>query len=126
VDQVARLRLAKVLKKARGTLSQHKFAEQLGVSQTSIQRWEKGKGTVTLENLERLAYCCGYRPEELIALVYGRELQTRPLEAIVQDMPIEMLSFVLAAASHRLRELTAAEHVPEIASAEIELTESKD
>lgn len=108
MDQNSRLRLAKVVRGARGELSQREFAKALGVGQTSIQRWEKthSQSQLTVDSLEKLAASIEMHPEELAAYLYGRELRSRSLEEVIENMPKSRMPAVLKAVSQRLRELT--------------------
>jgi transcriptional regulator with XRE-family HTH domain len=128
VDQSSRLRLAKVVKEARGSFSQREFAEQLGVGQTSIQRWEKAdsQGQLTLESLEKLAARVEMNPEALVAYLYGRELRTRSLEEVIEKMPQTLLPLVLRAVSQRLRELTTQRNGAVKETAPMEMPASMD
>ena len=60
LDQLSELR------KKRG-LTQAGLAEQVGVEQPTIQRWEKGKREPNLEQLTRLADILGVEPGDLLA-----------------------------------------------------------
>lgn len=126
MEQSSRLRLAKVVREARGQLSQREFAEQLGVSQTSIQRWEKGdiKGQLSLASLEKLAEQVGMHPEALVAYLYGRELRKRSPEEVIEKMPQSLLPLVLNAVSQRLRELTVQQNGAVEGASEGDLTSS--
>ena len=56
----------------RGDQSQREFARRLGVAQSTVQAWENGRNTPSLENLEKLATMRGQLPEEFTAFLYGR------------------------------------------------------
>lgn len=56
----------KTLRKKRG-LTQGNLAERVGVEQPTIQRWESGKQSPSLEDLDRLASALGVHPGELFA-----------------------------------------------------------
>jgi transcriptional regulator with XRE-family HTH domain len=73
VDESVLQRLAAAVLEARGDLSQRKFANLLGVSQSTIQSWENGRNTPNLENLERLARIRSQLPEDLVGYLYGRD-----------------------------------------------------
>ena len=51
--------------------SQEELAERVDVSPKSIGTWESGKGSLKMENAERLADCLGVSIEDLF---YGRDL----------------------------------------------------
>lgn len=54
-----------VLRKRRG-LTQAQLAEQLGVEQPTVQRWEKGKREPDLTQLMKIAFILGVEPAALI------------------------------------------------------------
>lgn len=70
----------KVLRKARG-LSQSDLAKIIGVSQQTIDRWEKGASAPSPENLSKL--------EQLFYLQQPSKLGVRPLV----DLPVGILSY---------------------------------
>lgn len=73
VDEAVLKRLAKAVLEARGGRSQREFAELLDVAQSTVQSWENGKNTPSLENMEKIARIRGQLPEEFVAYLYGRE-----------------------------------------------------
>ena len=54
VDMTLARRLADNIKKRRGTMSQHAFANKLGVSRVTITRIENEMQNVTLKTLQQL------------------------------------------------------------------------
>jgi transcriptional regulator with XRE-family HTH domain len=74
VDLESLRRFARVVSDLRGDRSQKTLAELLGVAQSSIAGWENARNTPSLDNLERIAQMREMSPEELLALLYGREL----------------------------------------------------
>lgn len=54
----------RALREARG-LSQNDLAEALGINQSTVSNWERGKIEPTLFNVRRLANILGVEPGEL-------------------------------------------------------------
>jgi transcriptional regulator with XRE-family HTH domain len=73
VDEAVLKRLSKAVLEARGDRSQREFAELLDVAQSTVQSWENGKNTPSLENMEKIARIRGQLPEEFVAYLYGRQ-----------------------------------------------------
>ncbi len=65
VDVSPRERLANLLKELRGERSQRSFAKLFGVSNQTVQNWEKQRAWPDDENLERLAKLKGWTLEQL-------------------------------------------------------------
>ena len=75
-NDLARQRLATVIRELRGERSQKEFSSILDVSQSTITNWESGRGgTPNLDNLEKIAKEKGQYPEVLLAELYGREVR---------------------------------------------------
>ena len=75
-NDLARQRLAIVIRELRGERSQKEFSSILDVSQSTITNWESGRGgTPNLDNLEKIAKEKGQYPEVLLAELYGREVR---------------------------------------------------
>lgn len=67
-------RIADLVVKARGEMSQNKFAELLGVASGTLQAWELGKSEPKLDHLETIASAAGYKVEDVIAYISGEQL----------------------------------------------------
>jgi transcriptional regulator with XRE-family HTH domain len=95
VDIEDRERLAAFVRLCRGNRSQADLAYELGVGQTTIGEWERGR-TPSLENFERIALKLGIPPEQLLAQVYGREYGTSlPLLDQVRAAPDDVKADIL-------------------------------
>lgn len=77
MNEQERQRLASTVRRCRGNQSQESFAQDIGVGQSTVAEWEKGR-TPSLENLEKLAQRLGLTPERLLAEVYQRPLEAIP------------------------------------------------
>ena len=67
-------RIADIVVKARGDMSQNKFSELLGVALGTLQGWESAKSTPKLEYLEIIAASAGYKVEDVVAYISGGDL----------------------------------------------------
>lgn len=67
-------RIADLVVKARGDMSQNKFAELLGVVSGTLQGWELGRSEPKLEHLETIAASAGYKVEDVVAYISGEQL----------------------------------------------------
>jgi transcriptional regulator with XRE-family HTH domain len=96
-------RWAELVSQAKASLSQHEFAEKLGVSQSTVNGWEGAKRIPTLENVEKLARLMNRTPEEIVAYLYGRKISTgRPVQEQVLQMTCQEISEVSLAIARRL------------------------
>jgi len=77
VNEAERLRLAAIVRRCRGSQSQDSFAQEIGVGQSTVAEWEKGR-IPSLENLERIALRIGLTPERLLAEIYERPMEAIP------------------------------------------------
>lgn len=90
-----RERLAELVCLCRGNRSQADLAHELGVGQTTVGEWERGR-TPTLENFEKIALKLGMTPEHLLAQVYGREYgASLPLLDQVRAAPDDVKADIL-------------------------------
>lgn len=83
-------------------LTQEEFAEELGVSRTTVAHWERGKHGPDLSMLLRLAIFCGKRTDEFI---FGGETDLRPTGC--RRDPVKGCALCLPALRVRCRELNA-------------------
>jgi transcriptional regulator with XRE-family HTH domain len=67
-------RIASLVIKSRGSMSQNKFAELLGVASGTLQGWENGKSEPKLDHLETIAASAGYKVEDVVAYIAGGDL----------------------------------------------------
>jgi transcriptional regulator with XRE-family HTH domain len=72
-------RLRELVQRARGDKSQRKFAEELGVSFTTVNSWEKGKRFPDRDNLIKIALRAGCTFEAAIAYLNEGEVP-QPVE----------------------------------------------
>jgi transcriptional regulator with XRE-family HTH domain len=71
VDVSPRERLANLLKELRGERSQRSFAKLFGVSNQTVQNWEKQRAWPDDGNLQRLAELKGWTLEQLKTYLNG-------------------------------------------------------
>ncbi|MCA6588068.1 MAG: helix-turn-helix transcriptional regulator [Pseudanabaena sp. M090S1SP1A06QC] len=74
MKDIRKSRIADLVVKARGDMSQNKFAELLGVALGTLQGWESGKSTPKLDHLESIAASAGYKVEDVVAYISGGDL----------------------------------------------------
>lgn len=72
MDQLFKTRVSKLIKDLRGDKSQAIFGELLGLSQSAISDYEKGRRIPDTQAIEKIAAYCNLLPEQLIARFYGR------------------------------------------------------
>lgn len=102
----SRERLANVVKKARGSVSQRAYGKMLGVSGTTVRDWEEMLATPSTENLKKIAASAGYSLEDLLALLEGRATpQPSDVEQVITKiryMPQKEFAQVVRAVGDRL------------------------
>jgi transcriptional regulator with XRE-family HTH domain len=69
-DELAKERLARLIKELRGQRTQREFAKLLGTSYTAVQDWEKQIRLPKEENLRRIAQLKGWTHEELLCHLF--------------------------------------------------------
>jgi transcriptional regulator with XRE-family HTH domain len=72
MDQLFKARVSDLVKDLRGSRSQAAFGELIGLSQSAISDYEKGKRLPDNDAMERIAAYCNLLPEQLMAKFYGR------------------------------------------------------
>ncbi len=82
----SRQKLAEIVRKARGEMSQRAFGRRLGVSGTAVRLWEEMQTFPDTENLSQIAHVAGYTLDELMVF-----LEDNPVQKID---PIELSSFL--------------------------------
>lgn len=87
-DELAKEKLAQLIKELRGHTTQREFAKLLGTSYTSVQDWEKKIRLPKENNLRRIAQIKGWTQEELLRYLFFLDKQseiisTDPLEIII-------------------------------------------
>ncbi|MFB2837986.1 helix-turn-helix domain-containing protein [Floridanema evergladense] len=99
-------RLAAFIKELRGSSSQRRFCQQLGVSKSCVNFWESGLAWPDTENLEKLATLKGWSLADLQTyLVKGELPSEEPLEQIlskVRTLPTEAVVEIVAVAVQTL------------------------
>lgn len=86
-DNLAKERLAQLIKELRGCTTQREFAKLLGTSYTSIQDWEKQIRLPKEKNLKRIAQLKGWTQEELLRYLFLSDSQS----LITSSEPFEIL-----------------------------------
>lgn len=108
MDQLFKQRVRDLITELRGSRSQTAFGELLGLSQSAISDYEKGKRVPDSDAIEKIAAHCGLLPEQLIAKFYGRSFTN--VEASQQGQTIEQrIKTMSLAEKARLQVLLAAE-----------------
>jgi transcriptional regulator with XRE-family HTH domain len=103
VDSESLKRLAMVMSELRGDRSQKVMAELLDVAQSSINSWENGRNTPSIDNLEKIAQMREQLPEELLSLIYGREIPSSlPIDKQIERMSTGELVRLLRLIADRL------------------------
>lgn len=69
-NQLAKERLAQLVKDLRGQVTQREFARRLGTSYTAVQDWEKQIRLPSEKNLKRIAELKGWSQEELVRYIF--------------------------------------------------------
>ncbi|MBD2206602.1 helix-turn-helix transcriptional regulator [Calothrix sp. FACHB-1219] len=99
-------RLAQFIKGLRGTTSQRRFSQQLGVSKSCVNFWESGLAFPDTGNLEKLAALKGWTLAELQTyLVKGELPSDDTLQQIItklRSLPTEAVAQVASAAVETL------------------------
>jgi transcriptional regulator with XRE-family HTH domain len=86
MDQLFKTRVSDLIKELRGTRSQAVFGELLGLSQSAISDYEKGKRMPDPDAMDKIATYCNLMPEQLLATFYGR-IYTEPDQASIVVAP---------------------------------------
>jgi transcriptional regulator with XRE-family HTH domain len=89
-DQLAKERLAQIVKDLRGRVTQREFARRLGTSYTAIQDWEKQIRLPSDKNLKRIAELKGWSQEALMRYIFCSDALTTdvadPVKAIIAQI----------------------------------------
>lgn len=109
MDDLAKQRLAELIKDLRGGLTQREFAKRLGVTYSAIQSWENAEVTPNSNNLVKIADYTGLSLQELMSRLTGSKVgegktETNPLYVTTQlkNMSIQDLTHLYRAVSDRL------------------------
>jgi transcriptional regulator with XRE-family HTH domain len=85
-------RVSKIVKLARGDMSQRAFGLELGVSSTAVQHWENGSSTPEAKHLSGIAARAGYTLQEVIDYIDGGDLPDADV-IVSMTRQIKKLSF---------------------------------
>jgi transcriptional regulator with XRE-family HTH domain len=92
MDQLFKTRVSDLIKELKGDKSQAVFGELVGLSQSAISDYEKGKRMPDPDAMEKISAYCNLLPEQLLAKFYGR-IYTDPSQApIVIASPTPQLT----------------------------------
>ena len=83
-------RIAELVVKARGDMSQNKFADLLGVASGTLQGWELGRSEPKLEHLEIIAASAGYKVEDVVAYISGQQLP----KPVTEDFIVKRIKYM--------------------------------
>lgn len=65
------------LRRIRLGMTQAELAQQLAVDSTTISHWERGRRSITMENLYRIAYCLSVEPSDFMPSVKAFEVSAK-------------------------------------------------
>jgi transcriptional regulator with XRE-family HTH domain len=109
MDDLAKQRLAELIKDLRGGLTQREFAKRLGVTYSAIQSWENAEVTPNSNNLVKIADYTGLSLQELMSRLTGSKVgvgkaETNPLYVVTQlkTMSVTDLAHLYRAVGDRL------------------------
>ncbi|MBW4661208.1 MAG: helix-turn-helix domain-containing protein [Drouetiella hepatica Uher 2000/2452] len=90
-DELAKEKLAQLIKELRGHTTQREFAKLLGTSYTSVQDWEKQIRLPKEDNLKRIAQLKGWTQEELLRHLFflddqAEVISTNPMEVLIPQI----------------------------------------
>lgn len=91
-NQVAKQRLAQLVKELRGQSTQREFARLLGTSYTAIQDWEKQVRLPRGANLQRIAEMKGWSQEEIMRFLFFPSEQS---ETVLPNDPLDTILSLL-------------------------------
>lgn len=107
----AKLRLAEVVRTARGSKSLREFGRLLGVAATTVQGWENGDYTPETYSLIKIAAMAGYSLEELLAHLDGKPVeQPNEVDRILKSishLPLKQVALIGHAVTDRLASAVA-------------------
>jgi transcriptional regulator with XRE-family HTH domain len=99
-------RIAKLVKLARGGMSQRAFGIDLGVSSTAVQHWENGVAMPSASSLFKIAARAGYTFEDVQAYLDGQELPdvdvTAQIIKSIQNLSLNQIAIIDRAMADRL------------------------
>jgi transcriptional regulator with XRE-family HTH domain len=111
-EQLAKERLAQLIRSLRGQATQREFAKQLGTSYTAVQDWEKQVRLPSDKNLKRIAELKGWTQEKLMRHIFCLDNQSEdvssPLEIIIAqigDLSPEQMELLINCLTAQLREI---------------------
>ena len=101
-----REKLIEIIKLARGSMSQRAFGKLLGISATAVQLWESGVNVPDTENLAKIAARSGYKLDDLLACLTGKQVpESSDIAQILRQikfMPLSQVAMILQAAAERV------------------------
>jgi transcriptional regulator with XRE-family HTH domain len=112
-------RLARLVKRLRGDASTYVFGAQLGVTHSTIRRWESGQGGINEEAIEKLSDGTGIPPDTIRAYLRGNlslkvclgleEATQSEAQTVIETLPMltvqELLTVLEAAIVQLLKRL---------------------
>jgi transcriptional regulator with XRE-family HTH domain len=112
-------RLARLVKRLRGDASTYVFGAQLGVTHSTIRRWESGQGGINEEAIEKLSDGTGIPPDTIRAYLRGNlslrvclgleEPAQSEAQTVIDQLPMlsaqELLSVLEATITQLLKRL---------------------
>lgn len=112
-------RLARLVKRLRGDASTYVFGAQLGVTHSTIRRWESGQGGINEEAIEKLSDGTGIPPDTIRAYLRGNislrvclgleEATQSEAQTVIEQLPMlsvqELLAVLEAAITQLLKRL---------------------
>ncbi len=112
-------RLARLVKRLRGDASTYVFGAQLGVTHSTIRRWESGQGGINEEAIEKLSEGTGIPPDTIRAYLRGNlslrvclgleEATQSEAHTVIEQLPMlsaqELLAVLESAIAQLLKRL---------------------
>ncbi|MBW4441564.1 MAG: helix-turn-helix domain-containing protein [Plectolyngbya sp. WJT66-NPBG17] len=112
-------RLARLVKRFRGDANTYVFGAQLGVTHSTIRRWESGQGGINEEAIEKLSDGTGIPPDTIRAYLRGNlslrvclgleEVTQSEAQTVIEQLPMlsaqELLAVLEAVIAQLLKRL---------------------
>lgn len=98
------LRLARLVRRLRGDASTYTFGAQLGVTHSTIRRWESGKGGINEEAIEKLSGGTGLSADTIRAYLRG-SMSLRACLGLEEPLPSQTQGMIEQLSTLSVQEL---------------------
>jgi transcriptional regulator with XRE-family HTH domain len=99
-------RVSKIVKLARGDMSQRAFGMDLGVSSTAVQHWENGTSIPETRHMSGIAVKAGYTLQQVMEYVEGGDLPDADIivqmTRQIKKLSLKQIALIDRAVSDRL------------------------